>query len=108
MSYDLIPAFPILPLLFYICSHEMLSLMMESRDMAARKMATQEAPGRENQVSDDEVDEAIALFGGDSREAVRALVGALHHLVSRGYARGRVRVVTPSAPDAGAEEACVH
>ena len=64
--------------------------------MAARKFASaRPAPGREDQVSDAEVDEAIALFGGDPREAVRALVGALHHLVSKGYARGRVRVVTP-------------
>jgi hypothetical protein len=66
--------------------------------MAAGKMVrTRRASGVEDQVSDDEVDEAIALFGGDPREAVRALVGALHHLVSRGYARGRVRVITPPA-----------
>ena len=78
--------------------------------MAARKIATaQRATGREDQVSDDEVDEAIAVFGGDPREAVRALVGALHHLVSKGYARGRIRVVTPPSGDnLGTDEACVH
>jgi hypothetical protein len=68
---------------------------MESGIMAAGKMVRSPRParGREDQVSDDEVEEAIALFGGDPREAVRALVGALHHLVSKGYARGRVRVI---------------
>jgi hypothetical protein len=66
-----------------------------------------EAKGREDQVSDEEIDEAIALFGGDPREAVRALVGALHHLVSKGYARGRVRVVTPPREPNG-DGACVH
>ena len=78
--------------------------------MAARKMVSaQGARGREDQVSDAEVEEAIALFGGDPREAVRALVGALHHLVSKGYARGRVRVVTPSPGDhLGRDEACIH
>ena len=65
------------------------------------------ATGREDKVSDEEVEEAIALFGGDPREAVRALVGALHHLVSKGYARGQVRVVGPPPacrprPDVGA------
>jgi hypothetical protein len=49
-----------------------------------------------DRVADEEVEEAIALFGGDPREAVRALVGALHHLVSRGYARGHLRVVPSS------------
>ncbi len=75
--------------------------------MAARKTASaRQAPGREDQVSDEEVDEAIALFGGDPREAVRALVGALHHLVSRGYARGTVHL---GAPKEGREgEACFH
>lgn len=78
--------------------------------MAARKMApARGAPGREDRVSDDEVDEAIAVFGGDPREAVRALVGALHHLVSKGYARGRVRVVAPPAGDPpGTDDVCVH
>ena len=79
--------------------------------MTARKMApARGASGREDRVSDDEVDEAIAVFGGDPREAVRALVGALHHLVSKGYARGRVRVVTPPVGDTppGTDEACVH
>jgi hypothetical protein len=76
--------------------------------MAARKMAkAREAQGREDRVSDEEVEEAIALFGGDPREAVRALVGALHHLVSKGYARGRVRVVTAPGEPKG-EEARVH
>lgn len=78
--------------------------------MAARAMATaQGAPGRVDQVSDEEVDEAIAAFGGNPREAVRALVGALHHLVSKGYTRGRVRVVAPPAGDNPVgDEACVH
>jgi len=66
---------------------------------AARKMIARPAPGRQDQVSDEEVDEAIAVFGGDPREAVRALVGALHHLVSKGYARGRVRVGAPDEPE---------
>ena len=77
--------------------------------MAARRMTkAQGALGREDQVLDAEVDEAIALFGGDPREAVRALVGALHHLVSKGYARGRVRIVPPPGDAAEREEACVH
>ena len=76
--------------------------------MAARKMAdAREARGREDRVSDEEVDEAIALFGDDPREAIRALVGALHHLVSRGYARGRVQLVS-TRDDAGRDEACVQ
>ena len=75
--------------------------------MAARRMMkAREGQGREDQVSDEEVDEAIALFGGEPREAVRALVGALHHLVSKGYARGWVRVVAPG--EAKADEACIH
>ena len=57
--------------------------------------SARQARGREDRVSDEEIEEAIALFGGDPREAVRALVGALHHLVSKGYARGQVRVVSP-------------
>jgi hypothetical protein len=77
--------------------------------MAARRTANaHRAPGRQDRVLDEEVDEAIALFGGDPREAVRALVGALHHLVSKGYARGRVRVVPPPPEAANREEACVH
>ena len=77
--------------------------------MAARTTAgARPAPGREDRTSDAEVDEAIALFGGDPREAVRALVGALHHLVSKGYARGRVRVVAPPGEEPGEAEACVH
>ena len=75
--------------------------------MAARKLADREVSGRQNQVSDEEVDEAIAMFGGDSREAVRALVGALHHLVSKGYSRGRVRVVASQGNRAG-DESCLH
>ena len=76
--------------------------------MAARKFAgAREARGRQDQVSDEEVDEAIAMFGGNPREAVRALVGALHHLVSRGYARGRVHVV-PAGNNPGRDEACMH
>ena len=69
---------------------------------------TRRPAGRHDQVSDAEVEEAIALFGGDPREAVRALVGALHHLVSRGYARGQVRVATPSPGGMPREEACAH
>lgn len=67
--------------------------------MAASRMVRSPRPvrGVEDQVSDEEVEEAIALFGGEPREAVRALVGALHHLVSKGYARGRVRVIHPPA-----------
>ena len=78
--------------------------------MAARRMATaEEAQGRKDQVSDEEVDEAIALFGGDPREAVRALVGTLHHLVSKGYARGRVRVVAaPPGDERGGEDAYIR
>ncbi len=52
-------------------------------------------PGVEDWVSDDEVAEAIALFGGDPHEAIRALVGALHRLVSRGYARRQLHIATP-------------
>ena len=79
---------------------------MAAGRMAASKNA-RHAPGRADQVSDEEVDEAITLFGGDPREAVRALVGALHHLVSKGYARGQVRVVglpttCRAPPDIGA------
>jgi hypothetical protein len=80
-------------------------------DMAAalkahkpRMARTHRRAGRNDEVSDAEIEEAIALFGGDPREAVRALVGALHHLVSRGYARGQVRVATP--PEAVAREQC--
>jgi hypothetical protein len=62
----------------------------------------------QDQVSDEEVEEAIALFGGDPREAVRALVGALHHLVSKGYARGRVRVVHTSVERRGRADAGAH
>ena len=79
--------------------------------MAAGKMvrSPRRANGVADQVSDDEVNEAIALFGGDPREAVRALVGALHHLVSKGYARGRVRVVTPTpGGKPAADDACIH
>jgi|tagenome__1003787_1003787.scaffolds.fasta_scaffold16845540_1 hypothetical protein len=50
------------------------------------------APAEENFVPDSEVEEAIALLGGDEREAVRALIGALHRLVSRGYVRGVVEL----------------
>ena len=74
---------------------------------AARMVRPQRAVGRHDEVSDEEVDEAIALFGGDPREAVRALVGALHHLVSRGYARGQVRVAT-SSEGKTRERACAH
>ena len=62
---------------------------------AGSRAKARKTPGVEDWVSDDEVAEAIALFGGDPHEAVRALVGALHHLVSRGYARGQVHMVTP-------------
>ncbi len=75
---------------------------------AGTRAGVRKVPGRSDQVSDEEVEEAIALFGGDPREAVRALVGALHHLVSRGYARGQVRVVATSGESRGREEAGVH
>jgi len=80
---------------------------MERDAMSRLAGNIRQARGREDKVSDEEVEEAIALFGGDPREAVRALVGALHHLVSKGYARGQVRVVGPPAacrarPDVGA------
>ena len=45
-------------------------------------------------VSDSEVDRTIAIAGGDGREAVRALLYALHNMVSRA-----------PAPPAGAREA---
>jgi hypothetical protein len=64
--------------------------------------------GRENVVSDEEVEEAIMLFGGDAHEAVRALVGALHHLVSRGYTRGAVSLVGASPGDETNGQACAH
>lgn len=73
-----------------------------------RMASSRQAPGREDRVSDDEVEEAIALFGGDPREAVRALVGALHHLVSNGYARGRVRIVNPSVEGRDGAQAGRH
>jgi hypothetical protein len=83
---------------------------MESGIMAAGKImrSPRRAAGREDQVSDEEVEEAIALFGGDPREAVRALVGALHHLVSKGYARGRVRVVETARNNREGADAGVH
>jgi hypothetical protein len=59
------------------------------------------APAEENFVPDSEVEEAIALLGGDEREAVRALIGALHRLVSRGYVRGVVEL-GPAAEAGGA------
>ncbi len=74
---------------------------------AGSRASARKAPGREDQVSDEEVEEAIALFGGDPREAVRALVGALHHLVSKGYARGHVRVAAAEGSPNG-DGACVH
>ncbi len=73
---------------------------------AGSRASARKALGVEDWVSDEEVEEAIALFGGDPREAVRALVGALHHLVSRGYARGQLRVV-PQA-DQAREQAFSH
>jgi hypothetical protein len=59
----------------------------------------------EDFVSDAEVEEAIALLGGDTREAIRALIAALHRLVSRGYTRGLV-VVGQAANDG--TDAAVH
>ena len=77
--------------------------------MATGKMVrSPRRSGVEDQVSDGEVDEAIALFGGDPREAVRALVGALHHLVAKGSARGRMRVVATPGDHPAVDEACVH
>jgi hypothetical protein len=81
---------------------------MESEMAARTAMKVRETQGRHDQVSDDEVEEAIALFGGDPREAVRALVGALHHLVSKGYARGRLHVVAPHGDSPTRDEACIH
>jgi hypothetical protein len=76
--------------------------------MTARNAARAQAQGRQDEVSDAEVDEAIAMFGGEPREAVRALVGALHHLVSRGYARGRIQVVPAATTARKRSEAHVH
>ncbi len=78
--------------------------------MAAGRMmrSPRQAKGVEHQVSDEEVEEAIALFGGDPREAVRALVGALHHLVSKGYARGRVRIIHPPFENRRRADAGAH
>jgi hypothetical protein len=75
---------------------------------AVKRSRTGQAQGRENSVSDEEVAEAIMLFGGDPHEAVRALVGALHHLVSRGYTRGTVSLVGASAGERADGQACVH
>ena len=110
----LVPAFPISCLLFSVCSRGILPATMED-GMAAvvkaqkpRMERAHRAAGRHDAVSDEEVEEAIALFGGDPREAVRALVGALHRLVSRGDARGQVRGA-PSSPAVGLRErACAH
>jgi hypothetical protein len=63
------------------------------------------APETQDFVTDEEVEEAIALLGGDTREAIRALIATLHRLVSRGYTRGLVVVRNP-ANDGG--EAVVH
>jgi hypothetical protein len=57
-----------------------------------RMPGAKRAPEQESVVPDSEVEEAIALLGGDEREAVRALIGALHRLVSRGYTRGVVEL----------------
>jgi hypothetical protein len=74
---------------------------------ALKRSRMRQGQGRENLVSDEEVAEAIMLFGGDPHEAVRALVGALHHLVSRGYTRGTVSLAAaPAGRHGGA--ACRH
>ena len=64
--------------------------------MARQIDAGAPAPEQESFVSDTEVAEAISLLGGNSHEAIRALLAALHALVSRGYTRGQVplRVVS--------------
>jgi hypothetical protein len=51
------------------------------------EMAAQDEP-----VSDEEVNEAIALLGGDPREATRALIGTLHRLVARSHSAGPLPV----------------
>ena len=77
--------------------------------MAAMKRSRmRQAHGRQNSVSDEEVAEAIMLFGGDPHEAVRALVGALHHLVSRGYTRGTVSLVGAGAGERADAASCMH
>jgi hypothetical protein len=75
---------------------------------AVKRSRTGQAQGRENSVSDEEVAEAIMLFGGDPHEAVRALVGALHHLVSRGYTRGTVSLVGAPTGERADGQACMH
>ena len=74
---------------------------------ALKRSRAGQAHGRENFVSDEEVDEAIRLFGGDPHEAVRALVGALHHLVSRGYTRGTVTLAGGTGEGADGQ-GCMH
>ena len=46
-------------------------------------------PKPKNFVSDGEVDQTIALLGGDAREVVRALLYALDNIVSRGHRDAR-------------------
>jgi hypothetical protein len=75
---------------------------------ALNRSRARQAQGRENLVSDEEVAEAITLFGGDPHEAVRALVGALHHLVSRGYTRGTVSLAGPPAGRHADGASCTH
>ena len=59
----------------------------------ARPVVLGVAGGRERQsapqyfVSDGEVDRTIALLGGDEREAVKALLYALHNMAPGGSAR---------------------
>ena len=75
---------------------------------ALKRSRTRQAQGRENLVYDEEVAEAIMLFGGDPHEAVRALVGALHHLVSRGYTRGTVTLAGGPVGQHGEGVPCRH
>jgi hypothetical protein len=78
--------------LFLICSTDSQEtnqeeIMAESYRMQ-NEMAVEDEP-----VTDDEVNEAIALLGGDPREAARALIGTLHRLVARSYSAGPLPVV---------------
>jgi hypothetical protein len=73
--------------------------------MAESYRMQNEVAAQDEPVTDDEVNEAIALLGGDPREATRALIGTLHRLVARSHraeplpvVRGRERRDRESAP----------
>ncbi len=55
-----------------------------------QRTVADQAPGEPAFITDNDVEEAIAVVGGDPREAVRALLYALNRLTSHGYPRGRV------------------